>query len=176
MSKHLLPREALMGAIERQQDHIERLRTDHAAGRATKAQLDEAVSHCHELWRKALLPATSRPIASFANGVLTEYAPLPEAFAATASHRRSAPLTTQKPATASTASHRARLSNTTKELHLWRLRRAAQAAHDLADAQERMSAPRELKQATARPTNPQALAISIGLKLRQMARTLNDRN
>lgn len=175
MSKNLTPREATKAAIERQAEHIERLRTDHAAGRATKAQLDEAVAHGVELYRKALEPG-QRLVASFADGHLTEYEPLPASFVPATAERRSAPTGNQKPANPSTAAHRARLANATKELHIWHLRRAALAANDLADAQERMNTPHQAKQAPAQPTNPQALDISIGLKLRHMARTLNDRN
>lgn len=174
MSKNLTPRESLMAAIERQQALIDRLTEAQKVGRASQAQIDEATRHATELYRNALGPGR-RVVASFADGVLTEFEPVPESFVPATAERRSAPTGNQKPASTSDG-HRARLANATKELHIWHLRRAALAANDLADAQERMNTPHQAKQAPAQPTNPQALDISIGLKLRHMARTLNDRN
>ena len=138
MSKNLTPREATKAAIERQAEHIERLRTDHAAGRATKAQLDEAIAHGVELYRKALEPGR-RLVASFADGVLTEYEPLPEVFIPATAERRSAPKGTRTPSNTPTAAQRAKLAAATKELQSWHQRRAQRAAQALADLESRLT-------------------------------------
>lgn len=138
MSKNLSPREAAKAAIERQAEHIERLRTDHAAGRATKAQLDEAVAHGVELYRKALEPGR-RLVASFADGVLTEYEPLPEVFIPVGAERRSAPKGTRTPASTPTAAQRAKVAAAAKELQAWHQRRAATALKALADLESRLN-------------------------------------